>query len=127
MASTHRALTLVEACTRLGLDPKTDDLRANLQGAFQRALRTSQNSPDGHVSPEHYHELLDAYRYLRRLTPDKPGSRSSKTGPSHIDISPAEAVAGGIKTGRLPNGRRFTTRLPPRRARRRPGLGDGPG
>jgi len=108
-----QGLSFGEACARLGLDPERPDLRASLQGAFQRALKAAR---EGGVSlpPAHYSELLEAYRRLRDdCAPTDPAERRFEDWPSHIELTPQEAITGGAKTGRLLTGRPFTTRLPP--------------
>lgn len=102
-------LSIEEACARLGLTP--DAPASALQGAFQQALRVARGNAD-HVSPLRYREILDAYRTLRMRSPCGTERRFADW-PSHIALTPAEAIAGGTKLGRLPTGRPFETRLPP--------------
>lgn len=101
-------LSIDEACARLGLSP--DAPASALQGAFQQALKIARGNAD-HVPPERYREILDAYRVLRLREPT--GERRFADWPSHIALTPAEAIVGGTKLGRLPTGRPFETRLPP--------------
>lgn len=103
-------LSIEEACARLGLEPGAPD--GALQGAFQRALKAARTD-GGHVAPERYRQVLDAYRRLRLREPAPPGPRRYGDWPQHIELTPAEAVVGGPKLGRLPTGRQFETRLPP--------------
>jgi curved DNA-binding protein len=106
-------LSFKEACARLGLDPANPDLRANLQGAFQRSLQEARVG-DILAPPAHYRELLEAYRRLRAAcAPADPTERRFHDWPSHIELTPEEAIRGGLKTGRLLTGRPFTTKLPP--------------
>lgn len=106
-------LSFEAACARLGLDPQTADLRANLQGAFQRALKTAREG-DVSLDGPHYIELLEAYKRLRQdCLPTDPAERRFEDWPSHIELTPEEAITGGAKTGRLLTGRPFTTKLPP--------------
>ncbi|OYX04345.1 MAG: hypothetical protein B7Z12_06885 [Caulobacter vibrioides] len=102
-------LSVEDACARLGLDPAAPV--ADLQGAFQRALKTARGT-DEHVSPASYRDILEAYRRLRLREPEAP-DRKYEDWPSHIELTPAEAILGGAKVGRLPTGRPFETRLPP--------------
>jgi curved DNA-binding protein len=102
-------LTVEEACARLGLPP--DAPPSALQGAFQRALKSS-HGPDGHVPADRYRQIIDAYRVLRTREPPGPEPRRYEDWPSQIELTAAEAVAGGPKVGRLPTGRPFETRLP---------------
>lgn len=99
-------LSIREARRRLGL--AEDAPLSELQGAFQQALKTARGSQE-HVTADVYRELLEAYRVLRGEDPEarKPGAW-----PSRIELTPAEAIAGGMKAGRLPTGRPFETRLP---------------
>ncbi|HTI66398.1 MAG TPA: hypothetical protein VL460_02500 [Caulobacteraceae bacterium] len=103
-------LTVEEACARLGLTP--DAPASELQGAFQRALKTARGTQE-HVSPHQYRDILDAYRRLRLREPETPADRKFGHWPSHIELTPAEAILGGAKVGRLPTGRQFETKLPP--------------
>ncbi len=113
MPQSSNALTVKEACAKLGLDPQARDLLGGLQGAFQRAIRSARTA-DAEGVAEPYGELLDAYRFLRGLGPvEPPEDRKFEDWPSQILLTPVEAVTGGLKTGRLPTGRPFTTRLPP--------------
>lgn len=101
-------LSVEDACARLGLSP--DAPASALQGAFQQALKIARGTAD-HVPPESYREILDAYRVLRMRDPAG-GDRRFADWPSHIPLTPAEAIVGGAKVGRLPTGRPFETRLP---------------
>ena len=104
-------LTIAQARQRLGL--AADAPLSDLQGAFQQALKASRGS-DEHVAPELYREILDAYRVLRNTAPTGPGDdRRFEIWPSQIELTPAEAITGGMKVGRLPTGRPFETRIPP--------------
>jgi len=106
-------LTLDEACERLGLDAHSHDLQAGLQAAFMRAVKAARID-DTPVPPDHYRTLLDAYRFLRALAPaQSPEERRFEVWPTQLVLTPIEAVKGGMKTGRLPTGRPFTTRVPP--------------
>ena len=109
MQSSGSEFTIEEACARLGLAP--DAPAGELQGAFQRALKEARGSED-HVSPDQYRDILDAYRRLRLREPDAPTERRFENWPSHIELTPGEAILGGAKVGRLPTGRPFETRLP---------------
>lgn len=105
-------LSFESACARLGLDPAQPDLQANLQGAFQRALKEAREGDDS-LPSHHYSELLEAYRRLRGdCPPTNPAERRFDDWPSHIELTPEEAILGGMKTGRLLTGRPFTTKLP---------------
>src|SRR4051794_11728176 len=108
MQSLQSELSIEEACARLGLSPEAP--ASDLQGAFQEALRMARGSAD-HVAPDRYREILDAYRCLRMRTPSGEARRFADW-PSHIALTPAEAICGGPKAGRLPTGRPFETRLP---------------
>jgi hypothetical protein len=110
MHQTSSELTIEEACARLGLSP--DAPSSDLQGAFQRALRAARGGA-AHVAPDQYRLILDAYRRLRLREPEAPTARRFGDWPSHIELTPAEAILGGPKVGRLPTGRPFDTRLPP--------------
>ena len=113
LRSKSRELSLRDACARLGLDPERADLRADLQGAFQRALKAAREGGASLDGP-HYVELLEAYRRLRlECSPADPAERRFDDWPSHIELTPEEAITGGPKTGRLLTGRPFTTKLPP--------------
>lgn len=103
-------LTVEEACARLGLTP--DAPVSDLQGAFQRALKAARGGGE-HVSPDQYRDILDAYRCLRLREPEAPADRKFGDWPSHIELTPTEAILGGAKVGRLPTGRPFDTRIPP--------------
>jgi hypothetical protein len=103
-------LTIAQARQRLGLDADTP--LSELQGAFQRALKASRGS-DEHVSADQYREILDAYRVLRETAPTGGDDRRFETWPSQIELTPAEAITGGMKVGRLPTGRPFETKIPP--------------
>src|SRR5665213_3366352 len=92
-------LTIAQARQRLGLDADTP--LSELQGAFQRALKASRGS-DEHVSADQYREILDAYRVLRETAPTGGDDRRFETWPSQIELTPAEAITGGMKVGRLP-------------------------
>jgi curved DNA-binding protein len=101
------------ACARLGLDRAHPDLKAELQGAFQRALKEAREG-DVALPAAHYRELLQAYRTLRDYCPPTdPAERRFEDWPTHIELTPEEAILGGMKTGRLLTGRPFTTKLPP--------------
>jgi hypothetical protein len=102
-------LSVEEACAVLGVDPVAPV--ADLQGAFQRAIKAARGT-DPHVSPARYRDILDAYRRLRLREPEAPADRKFGDWPSHIELTPAEAILGGAKVGRLPTGRPFDTRLP---------------
>ena len=100
-----------EACACLGLAP--DAPVSELQGAFHRALAAARADSEG-APGERYRQVLDAYRILRnRPDAPPPEDRRFEDWPSHIEITPAEAITGGMKVGRLPTGRPFETRLPP--------------
>ena len=104
-------LNLEAARARLGLT--LDDGPAELQGAFHRtveAARVNPNLPQGV-----FREILEAYRLLRNHFAEAvgPDTRRFDYWPSTLELTAAEAVTGGAKTGRLPTGRPFTTRLPP--------------
>jgi hypothetical protein len=104
-------LSLEAACVRLGLDPAQPNLHADLQGAFQRALKEAREGDS--LPANHYRELLEAYRRLRgACPPTDPAERRFHDWPSHIELTPEEAILGGMKTGRLLTGRPFTTKLP---------------
>jgi len=107
-----RPLSSVEqACRCLGLAP--DAPASELQGAFQRALAEARGQGE-RVPAERFREILDAYSTLSRRGPaTEPSERRFETWPSHIDLTPEEAILGGMKVGRLPAGRPFETRLPP--------------
>jgi hypothetical protein len=110
MHNSSPELTIEEACARLGLAP--DAPASELQGAFQRALKAARG-PTPHASPNRYRDILDAYRRLRHRDPEAPSIRRFEDWPSHVTLTPAEAIAGGPKAGRLPTGRPFETKLPP--------------
>jgi hypothetical protein len=100
-----------QACRSLGLQP--DFHPGELQGAFQRAMAEARGQGDS-VPPERFREILDAYRTLgAHGQAVEPSERRFETWPSHIDLTPEEAVLGGMKVGRLPTGRPFETKLPP--------------
>jgi curved DNA-binding protein len=107
-----RPVTSIEqACACLGLSP--DAPPGELQGAFQRAMAQARGCEE-HVPPARFREILDAYRVLRkREYTDVPSERRFDTWPSIIELTPEEAILGGMKVGRLPTGRPFETRLPP--------------
>ena len=103
-------LTLEAARETLGLTPSEGP--ADLQAAFHRtveAARVNPNLPHGV-----FREILEAYRLLRNHFAESvgPDTRRFDYWPSTLEMTPAEAVVGGAKTGRLPTGRPFTTRLP---------------
>jgi hypothetical protein len=111
MSSLSREFSIAQARRRLGLD--ADAPMSELQGAFQRSL-TASRGPDDHVPPELYREILDAYRTLRNADPAVVGDdRRFEVWPSQIELTPAEAIIGGPKVGRLPTGRPFETKIPP--------------
>jgi len=110
MQSDDAGLSIEAARRRLGLG--SDAPLGDLQGAFQRALKAARGA-DGHVGPDAYREILQAYRVLRDEAPQRAGDRRFEDWPSHIELTPSEAIAGGPKVGRLPNGRPFETKLPP--------------
>lgn len=104
-------LNLEAARARLGLT--LDDGPAELQGAFHRtveAARVNPNLPQGV-----FRDILEAYRLLRNHFAEAvgPDTRRFDYWPSTLELTASEAVTGGAKTGRLPTGRPFTTRLPP--------------
>jgi hypothetical protein len=104
-------LSVEEARRRLGLE--AGQPQADLQGAFQRALKAARGG-DEHVPPDVYRDILDAYRVLRLCEPEAPADRKFQGDwPAHIELTPTEAILGGAKVGRLPTGRPFETRLPP--------------
>ena len=111
MLETRPSTSIEQACAVLGLAP--DAPAGELQGAFQRAMAEARGG--GESAPaERFREILAAYRTLRmRDQPAEPSERRFETWPSHIELTPAEAVVGGMKVGRLPTGRPFETRLPP--------------
>jgi hypothetical protein len=102
-------LSVEEACARLGLP--LDAPSSDLQGAFQRALKAARGN-DEHVAPDQYRDILAAYRRLRQREPEAPTDRRFEDWPSHIELTPTEAILGGVKVGRLPTGRQFETKLP---------------
>lgn len=105
------AISVEQARKSLGLNP--DFQPGELQGAFQRAMSEARGQGDS-VPPDRFREILDAYRTLgARGQAGDPAERRFETWPSHIDLTPEEAVLGGMKVGRLPTGRPFETRLPP--------------
>jgi DnaJ-class molecular chaperone len=111
MSTVDTELSVSEARFRLGLD--ADAPLSELQGAFQRALKTARGTGE-HVSAEQYREILHAYRVLRNAAPVQAGDdRRFEVWPSQIELTPAEAIAGGMKVGRLPTGRPFETKIPP--------------
>ena len=103
-------LSIDKARQRLGL--AADAPLSDLQAAFQQALQASRGA-DGHTPPDAYREILEAYRVLRGSAPTTESERRFEAWPSHIELTPAEAIAGGSKAGRLPTGRPFETKLPP--------------
>lgn len=108
--SLFRPLSPLEnACAVLGLT--VDSPAGELQGAFQRALATARGR-DGQVPPEQFREILEAYRILGSRARPAAEERHYETWPSHIELTPAEAITGGMKVGRLPTGRPFETKLP---------------
>src|SRR3954471_18207350 len=103
-------MTVDAARARLGLKP--DDGPGELQGSFHRAVEAARMNPD--LAPGAFRDILEAYRLLRRsltaaLGPD---ARRFDYWPSTLELTVAEAMNGGAKTGRLPTGRPFTTRIP---------------
>jgi DnaJ-class molecular chaperone len=109
MLSHGSELSIEDARERLGLE--ADAPLSELQGAFQRALAASRG-PDDHVPPDRYRQILEAYRVLRTHGGSVSEARKFEVWPSQIELTPFEAVAGGMKVGRLPNGRPFETKLP---------------
>ncbi len=105
-------MTSVEqACESLGLSREFSP--GELQGAFQRAVAEARGQGES-VPPERFREILDAYKTLgAHSRAADPAQRRFETWPSHIELTPEEAVLGGLKVGRLPTGRSFETRLPP--------------
>ena len=104
--------TIEQARRRLGLEAETP--LSELQGAFQRTIKAERGA-DEHVPAEAYREILDAYRVLRGAAGEgRPGveARRHEDWPSHIELTPTEAILGGMKVGRLPTGRPFETKLP---------------
>jgi len=100
-----------QACKCLGLP--VDFESGELQGAFQRAMSEARGQGDS-VPPERFRDILEAYRTLgARGRSADPAERRFETWPSHIELTPEEAVLGGMKVGRLPTGRPFETKLPP--------------
>ena len=65
-------LSVEEASARLGLP--VDAPASELQGAFQRAIKTARGTAE-HVSPDRYRDILDAYRRLRQRFPEAPEDR----------------------------------------------------
>lgn len=103
-------LSVEEACRRLGLDPNQP--QADLQGAFQRALKAARMGGEN-ARTEVYGDILSAYRTLRRREPAAPTDRKYGDWPSHMELTPTEAILGGAKVGRLPTGRHYETQIPP--------------
>ena len=62
---------------------------------------------------ELYRDILEAYRVLRHVAPAGSGDHRFEVWPSQIELTPAEAITGGMKVGRLPTGRPFETKIPP--------------
>lgn len=109
--SLFRPLSPLEnACAVLGLT--ADSPAGELQGAFQRALANARGT-GGHVPPEQFREILEAYRILGSRDRGGAEERHYQNWPSHIELTPEEAILGGAKVGRLPTGRPFETKLPP--------------
>ena len=103
--------TVAEARQRLGLS--ADAPLSDLQGAFQQALKNARGGGE-HVPADIYRDILDAYRVLRNAAPAAQGDdRRFEVWPSQIELTPAEAITGGMKVGRLPTGRPFETKIPP--------------
>ena len=104
-------LNLEAARAMLGLSEA--DGPGELQGAFHRAVEAARVNPQ--LPHGVFRDLLEAYRLLRNHFAEAVGgdSRRFDYWPSTLELTAAEAVAGGAKTGRLPTGRPFTTRLPP--------------
>jgi hypothetical protein len=111
MFQSRPVTSIDQACACLGISP--DAAPGELQGAFQRAMAEARGNED-HVPPGRFREILDAYRVLRkREHADVPAERRFDSWPSIIELTPQEAILGGMKVGRLPTGRPFETRLPP--------------
>lgn len=112
MLSAGSEISLDEARARLGL--AADSPSSALQGAFHRAIEAARGNAD-YAPPGRFRDLLEAYRVVREHyhLPDDIAARRYDYWPTVIDLTPAEAVAGGMKTGRLLNGRPFETKLPP--------------
>jgi DnaJ-class molecular chaperone len=108
MSSQRTELSVAEARQRLGL--AADAPLSDLQGAFQQALKAARGTSE-HVAAETYREILEAYRVLR--TEVAGDDRRFEVWPSQIELTPTEAIIGGMKVGRLPTGRPFETRIPP--------------
>jgi hypothetical protein len=104
------ALSLEAARARLGLT--LSDGVGELQGAFHRTVEAARLNPD--LPHGVFREILEAYRILRTHFAEQQGAdeRRFDYWPSVLELTVSEAVAGGPKTGRLPTGRPFTTRLP---------------
>ncbi len=105
-------ITIDEARARLGLTG--DSAPGELQGAFHRAIEVARGSAEC-ADAGQFAEVLEAYRVVRAYLhlPEDVGGRRFDYWPTVIDLTPAEAMAGGMKTGRLLNGRPFETKLPP--------------
>jgi hypothetical protein len=111
MSSRRAALTIKQARLRLGLE--SDASPGELQGAFHRAIKAARG-PDEHVPADAYREILEAYKVLRAIGPTSPSElHRFEAWPSQIELTPTEAILGGMKVGRLPTGRPFETRIPP--------------
>jgi hypothetical protein len=104
------ALSLEAARARLGLAGA--DGPGDLQAAFHRTVEAARLNPD--LPHGVFREILEAYRILRTHFSEQPGgdARRFDYWPSVLELTVTEAVVGGPKTGRLPTGRPFTTRLP---------------
>jgi hypothetical protein len=111
MSTLDTELTVAEARQRLGLGAEAP--LSELQGAFQQALKTARGGSE-HVSADQYREILESYVVLRNAAPTLPtDDRRFEVWPSQIELTPAEAITGGMKVGRLPTGRPFETKIPP--------------
>jgi hypothetical protein len=104
------ALNLEAARARLGL--AVSDGPADLQAAFHRTVEAARLNPD--LPHGVFRDILEAYRLLRTHFTDQagPDARRFDYWPSVLELTPTEAVVGGPKTGRLPTGRPFTTKIP---------------
>ena len=103
-------MTVDAARARLGLQPT--DGPGELQGAFHRAVEAARMNPD--LAHGAFAEILEAYRLMRTAMTEAmgPDARRFDYWPSTLELTVAEAMTGGAKTGRLPTGRPFTTRIP---------------